>query len=226
MNRSDQSRPKDPLDEYLDRAEQEAEEDFTENLHPQRPSAFKRFLKVAIIVVAGLLIYRAATQIIAPAAIFTSVATSGPSEDLLNRMGASMTDMGYGEFSHDELRDLRSDGLTATYIRDVRALGYDELTLEQARQMGRASVSVTFLAMMQELGYELTPEEAVRLRSAGVTAAYTSRVHDLGYTDVTTDQLHRMRTIGVSTNLIEDLKSERGEGTTLEEVIRYRISNQ
>lgn len=82
------------------------------------------------------------------------------------------------------------------------------------------------MAMMIELGYNLSIDDFVRLRNAGVTAHYASNVHDLGYTDVTVDQLVRMQRIGVSTSLIERLQQEPEKDVSLEEVIRYRISNQ
>jgi hypothetical protein len=150
----------------------------------------------------------------------------GPSEDLLNSMQASLANMGYGTISHDELRALRRDGLTATYVSNVRAIGYNDLTIEEAVRLVKADASSAFIAMMTELGYTLTINDIVNLRSAGVTAHFTSNVHDLGYRDVTTEQLIRMRRIGVSADLIRRLQSERGADVPLEDIIRYRISNQ
>jgi hypothetical protein len=77
-----------------------------------------------------------------------------------------------------------------------------------------------------ELGYEPTVEDLVNLRLAGVTAFYTSNVHDLGYRDVTMEQLIRMQQIGLTTSLIESQQAENGEDIPLEDIIRYRISNQ
>lgn len=158
--------------------------------------------------------------------ISTVTGIGQPSADLLNRMNQRMVEMGYTDLSDDELRSLRADGVTATYISNVRSLGFEELTLDEARRLARADASSAFMAMMIELGYELEITDFIELRNAGVTAHYTSNVHDLGYRDVTTEQLIRMRRIGLTTSLIEELQQERGEGIPLEEVIRYRISNQ
>lgn len=152
--------------------------------------------------------------------------TSEPSQTLLNRMNTRMVEMGYVDLTDDELRSLREDGVTATYISNIRSLGYDDLTLDDARRLARADVSSAFTAMMIELGYELNVDDLVELRDAGVTAFFTSNVHDLGYRDVTKDQLIRMQRIGVTTSLIEELQTERGEDISLEDIIRYRISNQ
>ena len=158
--------------------------------------------------------------------IITSVINTGPSEELLNRMNTVMVGMGYKGLSHDDLRELRNEGVTATYISNVRSLGFTDLTLEQAVRLANANVSSAFMAMMMELGYELDIEEFIEMRRAGLTAHFTSNIHDLGYTDVTVEQLVRMVRIGVTPGLVERLQEERGSEISLEEVIRYRISNQ
>jgi len=158
--------------------------------------------------------------------IITSVINTGPSEELLNRMNTVMVGMGYTGLSHDDLRELRNEGVTATYISNVRSLGFTDLTLEQAVRLANANVSSAFMAMMMELGYELDIEEFIEMRRAGLTAHFTSNIHDLGYTDVTVEQLVRMVRIGVTPGLVERLQEERGSEISLEEVIRYRISNQ
>jgi hypothetical protein len=141
-------------------------------------------------------------------------------------MNARMIEMGYTDLTDDELRSLREKGVTATYISNIRSLGYENLTLEDASRLARADASSTFIAMMIELGYDLTVDDLVQLRDAGVTALFTSMVHDLGYQDVTQEQLIRMQRMVVDPRLIEELQAERGEDITLEEIIRYRISNQ
>jgi hypothetical protein len=156
----------------------------------------------------------------------SSVFSSGPSVELLNSMNARMIEMGYAGLSHDDLRELRGNGVTATYISNLRAIGFTELTLDEAVKLAKANASTAFISMMIELGYNLTVEEIVMLRDARVTAHYTSNVHDLGYRDVTLDQLVRLSRIGVTVPLIKRLQAERGEDISLEEIIRYRISNQ
>jgi hypothetical protein len=156
----------------------------------------------------------------------SSIFSSGPSVELLNSMNARMIEMGYTGLSLDELRELRGHGVTATYISNLRAIGYTGLTLDEAVKLAKSGASTAFISMMIELGYNLTVEEIVMLRDARVTAHFTSNVHDLGYRDVTLDQLVRLSRIGVTVPLIKRLQAERGEDISLEEIIRYRISNQ
>jgi hypothetical protein len=226
------SRHKDALDEYLSRAEKETEMPGNrEETAPAGPGTNRRrrFFTAAVFILLGFFLMRGVSNIsFNPfSSIFQVVTSASPvSEDLLNRMNDRMIEMGYTGLSHEDLRDLRSKGVTATYISNVRALGFEELTLDQAVSLSQAGVTTTFLAMMLELGYDLSADEFVTLRRAGVTAHYTSNVHDLGYRDVTPEQLIRMRQIGVRTSLIEQLQQEHGEDLSMEEIIRYRISNQ
>jgi hypothetical protein len=148
-----------------------------------------------------------------------------PSEELLTGMANRMEEMGYTGLTREDLIELRSQGVTATYISRLRDIGFTELTTEDAVKLQQAGITTTFLSMMQELGYDLTIDEFVRLRRNGVTAFYTSNVHDMGYRDVTPDQLIRLVDIGVTTSLIERLKGENPD-ITMDEIIRYRISNQ
>lgn len=232
MSTSHQNRNNpDLLDQYIDKVERG---DSSMERRPERPDnkGSNSWLKIAGIVLVVYLIFGGLRNLTSNNTFtfvpgISNVISSGPSEDLLNRMNNRMVEMGYTGLSHDDLRELRSAGVTATYVSNVRALGFDELTLEQAVSLARANVSSAFMAMMIELGYnELAAEDFVSLRDAGVTAHYTSNVHDLGYRDVTTDQLIRMRRIGVTTSLIEQLQSERGDDVPMEEIIRHRISNQ
>lgn len=158
--------------------------------------------------------------------VFSSITSSQPSETLLTGMNEMLVDMGYLNLSREDLIKLRSDGVTATYISNIRMLGFEDLTLDDATKLAKANVSSAFIAMMQELGYDLDIDDFVELRRAGVTAHLTSNIHDLGYTEVTKEQLIRIRRIGVTPALIKRLQSDRGEDISLEEIIRYRISNQ
>lgn len=188
----------------------------------------RNFLLIAIFVVLGLYFVQDISRIsLNPInSVVNTINFDGYSEDLLNSMNELMVDMGYTGLTHEDLTELRDEGVTATYISNIRSLGFTDLTLDEAVRLANAGVSSTFMAMMLELGYDLTIDEFIELERADVTAYYTSNIHDLGYTDVTTDQLIRMQRIGVTPDLIQTLQDERGEDIPLEEIIRYRISNQ
>jgi len=215
------STEKDSLEEYLAKSERNRQP-------PDQDKTTSKFLLAAIIILLGIYFVKdiSSTSVNVFPAVVSSVFSNEPSEDLLNRMNTVMVEMGYTGLSHDDLRELRREGVTATYISNVRALGFSDLSLEEAVRLANARVTSAFMAMMLELGYDLDVDDFIQLRRANVTAHYTSNVHDLGYTDVTTEQLIRMRRIGVTPSLIERLQRERGDDLPLEEIIRYRISNQ
>lgn len=154
-------------------------------------------------------------------------AIDAPSEDIIVGMGNWMQDMGYGELTREQLLDLRSEGVTATYTSQIRDVGY-EPTLEQLVELQRADVSATYARMMKELGYDLTIEQLAETRRNEVTAFFTSNMMDLGYTleEMPVDKLIGMRSVGVSHSMAERLADERRERPTVDELIRYAISNQ
>ena len=219
---------RDPLDEYLDKAERRAvqkenERDDSDN------NSFRKFAIIFILALAALFVVRGVQDFSLSPTIpdfVENITNPQPSEGLLERMNVLMIEMGYIGLTDEQLIELREQGVTATYISNIRQLGYEDLTLDDAVRLVQADVSSTFTAMLQELGYEPTIEDLINLRRADVTAFYTSNIHDLGYRDVTFDQLIRMQRIGVSPELISQLQEERGEDLPLEEIIRYRISNQ
>lgn len=148
-------------------------------------------------------------------------------EELLSGMGTWMEEMGYTGLTREDLIQLRDKGVTATYTNGMRELGYTEITLDDIVRLQDADVSVRFAAMMQSLNYTLTVDDMVRLRRASVTAAYTSNLHDLGYRDINLDQLIRFKQVGVTTNDIKRLmRNANGERPSIDEVLRYKISNQ
>lgn len=155
-------------------------------------------------------------------------ALNEPSEDLLNGMGSWMADMGYGELTHEELKELRKKGVTATYTDGIRKIGYTDVTLEQLVELQRADVSTTYARMMKELGYTLSVEELIKTRNNKLTASFTSRMLDLGYPreELTIENLMRLTSVGVTSNLVERLLKEQGQRATIDELVRYRISNQ
>jgi len=220
-NYSDSSQ--DSLSDFLKKHQQEAAEADTSSHNFTR-----NFLLISIFLVLGLYFVQDISRFSGNpiTSIVESINFDGYSEDLLNSMNELMVDMGYTGLTHEDLTELRDEGVTATYISNIRSLGYTDLTLDDAVRLANAGVSSTFMAMMIELGYDLTVDEFIELERAGVTAYYTSNIHDLGYTDVSTEQLIRMQRIGVTPELIQSLQEEQGDNTPLEDIIRYRISNQ
>lgn len=105
-----------------------------------------------------------------------------PDEDLLNRMGTWMEEMGYGVLTHEELIDLRNEGVTATFTSQVREAGFPDVTLEQMVELGNAGVSASYILGIQDAGYpDITLDQIIELENAGVSATFAQMMGELGY---------------------------------------------
>lgn len=193
------------------------------------PKWFKRILFAgfmgAFILYAGVTYIDSSSTIENPFTVVQNWANQ-PNEELLTGMGNWMEEMGYTGLSREDLIELREQGVTATFTSRMRDLGYTDLSLDQIVRLRQNDVSSTFAAMMQELDYDLTVDDLVDLRQHDVTAYFTSNLHDLGYTDITKEELIRLKDTGVQTSEIKELIQQRDELPTVDEIIRYRISNQ
>lgn len=176
---------------------------------------------------------------------------------LLADMGIWMEELGYGVLTNEELSDLRDEGVTATEtqrlhdigftsitledlvalqragitaneIKQFQDIGYTDATIAELAEVGRAEASPTYARMMKELGYDLTMEELANTRRNGVTANFTSRMMDIGYTkeELTKENLIRLRSVDVTHQLAENRIEALGYKPSVDELIRYRISNQ
>ncbi len=103
-------------DDLLNRYISERVDKAEEKRRPKRNFRPKRLLRVVLIVLIGFFLLRTVSNfsITSPFTSISTVFNPGPSEELLNRMGAWMDEMGYTGLSHDELRGLRDEGVTAT----------------------------------------------------------------------------------------------------------------
>ena len=194
------------------------------------PKWLKRILLIGFL--GAFMVYAGITYVGTPSTTisnpFTTVENwaSQPNQDLLQRMGTMMEELGYTDLSQQDLIELREQGVTATFTTRMHDLGYTELTLDQLVRLRQNDVSSTFAAMMKELGYDLSADQLVELRQHDVTAYYTSNLHDMGYTEITPQELIRLKDTGVETSEVQEMIEQNGENPTIEEMIRYRISNQ
>lgn len=193
------------------------------------PGWFKKILFAAFlgsfILYAGITYTDASSSVENPFAAVQNWVNQ-PNEELLEGMGNWMEEMGYTDLTREDLIDLRSKGVTATFTSRMHDLGYNDLSLDQIVDLRRNDVSSTFAAMMNELGYDLTADDLIELRQHDVTAYFTSNMHDLGYADITKEELIRLKDTGVETSEVQHLVEENDELPTIEELIRYHISNQ
>jgi len=202
---------------------------FLSRLNTRSPDWLRYFLLTCFL---GSFLFYAGVRYLGSSTVFTNPVEqlsswiSQPDEEVLESMRAWMEEMGYANLTNEQLIELREEGVTATYTSRMRDLGYTDLTLDELVRLRQSGVSTTFAAMMKELGYILTVDDLIQLEQHNVTAYYTSNLHDLGYTDLSKEELIRLKDTGVRTSEVEQLLNERETRPDVEELIRYHISNQ
>lgn len=143
-----------------------------------------------------------------------------PSEDLLNRMGAAMEEMGYGTLTQEELIDLRSEGVTATFTSQVREAGFPGVTLEEMIELGNAGVSASYITGIQDAGYpDITLDQLIELENAGVSATFTRMMDELGY-ELTVQDLLDLERGGVTAHFTSNMLDL---GYTMEELTKENL---
>jgi hypothetical protein len=145
--------------------------------------------------------------------------------DLLNAMGARLEELGFPRLTHEQLAGLRDNGVTATFVGQLKAAGFS-VSLNDAIRLARHGVSAEFVSMMKALGYSLSLDELIKLKDAGVTANWVSQMTDAGYQLKTVDEMIRLRSIGAGPENVRNFIVTNGRKPSTEELIRYRISNQ
>jgi beta-lactamase regulating signal transducer with metallopeptidase domain len=81
---------------------------------------------------------------------------------------AALTAAGYTNLSVDEIIEMKSHGITAEYISQMNAAGLGKLTPKQLVQMASHGVRVSDVQEAKKYGLNITFEQLIRLKSAGV----------------------------------------------------------
>ncbi len=147
-----------------------------------------------------------------------------PSE-LLNAMGARLTELGYPNLTPEQLAGLRDNGVTATFVGQMNTAGYT-LSLNDAVRLARHDVSAEFVMMMKALGYAPSIDYLIKLKDAGVTANWVSQMNDAGYPIRTFDEMIQLRSIGAAPENVRSFIRRYGRNPSIDELVRHRISNQ
>ena len=88
----------------------------------------------------------------------------------------------------EELVAMRTLGVNARYIDELRAAGYTGLSPEQLIEMRAVGVTASYAAELSQAGFGRLPaDKLVSLRAVGVTAAYLAELRRYGYTGLSAD---------------------------------------
>lgn len=101
--------------------------------------------------------------------------------------------------------------------------GYDDLDVETLRTLGSHRISGDYVRGMQSLGYRPSPDDLVRLRSHGVSVDIVERLSALGLEGIPVDDVITFRRHGVSPDELRGLADAGFPPTDTEAVLQlYR----
>jgi len=105
-------------------------------------------------------------------------------------------------------------------------MGYGDLTREQLIELREAGVTATYTSRMRELGYvDLTLDELKRLSEAGVTETFAGMMHELGYNDLTKEDLILLKQRGLTADFTARVQNAGYPDITKEDLIRLKNYN-
>ena len=111
----------------------------------------------------------------------------------------------------DKLISLKIQGVTAQYIRDIRAAGFNP-TADELIGMKVQDVSPEYIKAIRDAGYTPNLNEIIGMKVQGVTTEYIKQMRDLGFQptlnqimgmkvqDVTPEYVKKMRDLGFQPN--------------------------
>ena len=96
--------------------------------------------------------------------------------------------------------------------------------IDQVLHLRIHGVDGHFIAEMKEMGFSnLTADELTALKIHEVTPRYIEEIRAAGFEDITVDQLLSLATHGVDADFIEEMRDATGRDLTIEQLVKLRI---
>jgi hypothetical protein len=101
-------------------------------------------------------------------------------------------------FSFKALVEMKQQGVTPEFIRDLAIAGYPGLSAGMLVELRQQGVDARFIYELRDSGYErLSPHDLVEARQQGVSAAFIKELREAGYGGLSLDDLVEARQQGV-----------------------------
>ncbi len=130
---------------------------------------------------------------------------------------------GFQRPSAGDLVAMADHGVSDRYIQELRGLGLHPNSAQALIRMRDHGVGGSFAAAVMKAFPGTTVDELVKLRDHGVGTAYMQTFASLGYR-VTAEDLIRLRDHGVTSTFVERLRSHGYTNLTVNDLIRLRDS--
>lgn len=147
---------------------------------------------------------------------------------LLHRNGMNadwiqgMRGAGYESLELEELDALVRNGVSPEYVRSMRDAGLPKLEPHELLELHRSGVSPEWVSGLAWLGYEVDTRSLVELRSHGISLGFAAQMRQIGYRDLTLDQLRDLKIHGVTPEYVASLRVLGYPDIAAEDVIELR----
>lgn len=128
-----------------------------------------------------------------------------------------------GDWTVEQLIEMKAVGVTPEYIESLRKLGYDKLTPQQLTELSALGVNEDYIKQARAWrGGNLTIRELVELKAVGLNGDYISQMKSAGYNALTTSQLTQMRALGVTPEYVAAMRQLGFGNLSAEQLISLR----
>jgi len=129
-----------------------------------------------------------------------------------------------GQLTVDQLIELRTAGVDAAYINELRKLGYGNLSFDDLINLRLHGVGPEYISAMNAYGFgHMSAEQLVELRNQGVTPGYIDEMKKLGYGNVSVDDFISLRIQGVTPEYVKQMNSAGFGRLSPEKLVEMRI---
>jgi len=137
----------------------------------------------------------------APAAQVNPAPEATPKASYIDEMKS----VGIDPSDIDQLISLKIQGVTAQYVRDIRAAGFNP-GVEELIGMRIQGVTPEYIKSIRDSGYSPDAEEIVGMKIQGVTPEYIKQMRDLGFKP-DLEQIIGMKIQGVTPEYVQKIRS-------------------
>jgi beta-lactamase regulating signal transducer with metallopeptidase domain len=136
----------------------------------------------------------------------------------------SMSELGFGKLSADDLVACKVQGITPEYIASLKQNGFEVKTVQDAISYHIFQLTPEFVAAMKAAGYSgLSSRQLLNLRVQGITPEYARSIAQT-FPGATADDLVKTRIFNIDAAFIEKAKKHGFTGLSLEKLVQLRIS--
>jgi beta-lactamase regulating signal transducer with metallopeptidase domain len=159
---------------------------------------------------------------------------------------------GFRDLTVDKLIEMKVQGITGDYIREIRAAGFDpdadkliemrvhgvtgdyaqqirstglQTSLDKLLEFRIHGIDADWINAQNRAGFgNLSADKLIELRIHGVSSDFVSQIRSLGYPDISVDTILEMRIHGITPDYVREAKS-RFKDLTPDQIIQLKTYN-